>query len=418
MIYIVEIVEENPETVVKYVIDIPTIVFSILRLTRYKKFVIASEKDLGTIGSYEKCFRDNYFIYVVDKPYQNDDIWGYNLIDINSSWNSKINNPHAQQRNEDIFSLLEFSRVLTISSIGLPYHRRKGELKTVLHWGQRKLLMSEIEFLTNECSPDVSYTVVYAGASPGFHITHLSNIFPSIIFELYDPAEFLIKETEKIKLHNEFFTDDTARQYSGQNVLFISDIRISEVSDHFADKKLVEDLVKQDMTSQKRWTKIMKPSGAMLKFRLPWEDGRTKYLKGKVSLPVWGPQTTTETRLICWGDYEDEIDYDNRLYESQMFYFNTVSRVACYSHLPEIKIDTVPGEGLDHCFDCTSEVRILNDYINKFGTGEFIKEELTNDIRCKCIALMSKSISLALGNRKLSDPQPPPPREKKYYDDE
>jgi len=40
------------------------------------------------------------------------------------------------------------------------------------------------------------------------------------------------------------------------------------------------------------------PLGSLLKFRLPWADGVTEYLAGAVALPVWGPPTTTESRLI------------------------------------------------------------------------------------------------------------------------
>lgn len=420
MIYVVEVIQNNPETVVKYVNDFPSIVYSIIKLTGYKKFVIASTDDLGTISTYDKCIKDGYYIYIIDHPYTEDSCWGYNLIFSNASWDDIENNPHVKQRGEVVISL-PFSRVLTSSSMGLPYRRRKGEYKTVLHWGQRKLMMSEIEFLTLGCgsssSESYDWRVIYCGASPGLHIPFLSKLFPLVIFELYDPTEFQIEETEKIRLHNEFFTDDTARQYAGKNVLFISDIRNIEMSDHFQNKNLVEDLVKKDMDHQKKWVKIIRPSLAMLKFRLPWEDGMTRYLKGKIHRPVWGPQTTTESRLICEGNYE-EMEYDNRLYESQMFYHNTVTRVACYQHLPELGITTIPGEGFDHCFDCTSEIRILNEYINKFGVSKFVSEEITDDLRCKCIALMSKSISLVLGNRKLCSPQPPPPRTKKYYDDE
>ena len=64
----------------------------------------------------------------------------------------------------------------------------------------------------------------------------------------------------------------------------------------------------------------MKPAASMLKFRLPWGDGVSEYLAGKIYLPVWGPQTTTETRLIV-TDIK-EASYDNRKYEEQMFYFN------------------------------------------------------------------------------------------------
>ena len=212
---------------------------------------------------------------------------------------------------------------------------------------------------------------------------------------LFDPSQFLIEATDKINLFNEFFNDEIALQFTGKNVLFISDIRNIEMSDHFDDKKLVEEIVRQDMENQKRWLNIIKPRKAMLKFRLPWENGETTYLDGQLYLPVWGTQTTTETRLIT--ECCNEIKYDNRLYESQMFYFNTVTRVTCYPHLPDF--DTVIGEGLDHCFDCTSEIRILNNYITKKG-------EMTDNNR---IATMSKKISTALGHRRLCDKQPDKP---------
>jgi cap2 methyltransferase len=60
--------------------------------------------------------------------------------------------------------------------------------------------------------------------------------------------------------------------------------------------------------------------------------GVTKYLAGDVYLPVWGPITTTETRLV---PSEGLYDYDNTKYEENMFYFNTAARVALYPHLVE-----------------------------------------------------------------------------------
>ena len=46
-------------------------------------------------------------------------------------------------------TMLPFVRVLDHSSMPhLEYRRRKDERKTVIHWGQRKLLIAEIEFLT------------------------------------------------------------------------------------------------------------------------------------------------------------------------------------------------------------------------------------------------------------------------------
>ena len=60
----------------------------------------------------------------------------------------------------------------------------------------------------------------------------------------------------------------------------------------------VEAVIATDMSAQQRWVEIIRPMAALLKFRLPWDDGATDYLSGTVALPVWGPPTTTESRLI------------------------------------------------------------------------------------------------------------------------
>lgn len=118
------------------------------------------------------------------------------------------------------------------------------------HWGQRKLFMNELELLTLHGSDgDV---VVYAGAAPGKHITHLANqLFPHINFVLVDPAPFLIKESDKIKLINSLMTDEIAKEYAGRdNVVFVSDIRRTYAS---------EDLILEDMLDQQRWHDIIRP---------------------------------------------------------------------------------------------------------------------------------------------------------------
>src|SRR5437588_8435378 len=59
-----------------------------------------------------------------------------------------------------------------------------------LHWGQRKLLNSEIDFLTNHTDSKTNYICVYAGAADGQHMPYLSSLFKNISFHLYDPAKF------------------------------------------------------------------------------------------------------------------------------------------------------------------------------------------------------------------------------------
>eukprot|EP00971_Amphidinium_carterae_P214799 4262402-Amphidinium_carterae.1 len=73
------------------------------------------------------------------------------------------------------------------------------------------------------------------------------------------------------------------------------------VSPRSAIQLEVDDIVQEDMKQQERWVMALQPRWAMLKFRLPWSAGCTEYLDGDIHLPVWGPQTTTETRLITNG---------------------------------------------------------------------------------------------------------------------
>eukprot|EP00961_Rhodomonas_salina_P293788 3934036-Rhodomonas_salina.1 len=104
------------------------------------------------------------------------------------------------------------------------------------------------------------------------------------------------------------------------------------------------------MLTQQRWHDIIRPLKSMLKFRLPWAAGQTEYLSGDVYLQPFAPITSTESRLIPHG--HERIMWDNRKYEEQMFYFNTVTRVARYAH------DMPVGEvvsGLDYCYDCNTE---------------------------------------------------------------
>lgn len=41
--------------------------------------------------------------------------------------------------------------------------------------------------------------------------------------------------------------------------------------------------IMNDMADQKRWVTLMKPSMAMLKFRLPWTKGKTSYFSGNLN---------------------------------------------------------------------------------------------------------------------------------------
>jgi cap2 methyltransferase len=252
----------------------------------------------------------------------------------------------------------QMKRILSDNDECRKYYVRKNEEKSVNHWGQRKLLCSEIEFLTKFTEKDVAVNVVYAGAAPGTHIEYLSMMFPMVKFILYDPANFTVKENDKIEIHQEFFTDEVAAKFTNQNVLFICDIRSVDFRKN--TEKETETQIQHDMDSQMKWHQIMKPNHSILKFRLSWKPGKTSYLAGDLHLPVWGPQSTTEIRLVAEKNAAI-IEYDNTKIEQQMFYFNTSTRVARYQHNIECSV-----EGIDHCYDCSAEIFILTEYLKKF----------------------------------------------------
>jgi len=275
---------------------------------------------------------------------------------------------------------IEFNRLLVQDAPKQEYRRRKGEVKTVIHWGQRKLLLSEIEFLTKYGMSGA--TVVYAGAAPGTHTRYLIELFPELKFVLVDPAPFSSKLTEgpRCILRQELFTDDLAQQYAGcDKVLFMCDIRSCDES--LMSNQEVQHKVMEDMQTQQRWHDIIQPIKSMLKFRLPWTPGCTEYLTGDVYLQAFGPITTTETRLVPYG--HDRVMWNNKKYEEQLFYFNTVTRVARYAHSMPVGR---PGYGLDYCYDCRSEVEILSEYLRKYNPeiqGVQLKNKFC-EMTCRC----------------------------------
>jgi hypothetical protein len=286
----------------------------------------------------------------------------------------------------------KFSRLLD-DVPRMKYSRRKQEFKRTLHWGQLKLFLTEVEFLTqvlktyneskNESenvskneSKNVSENesdiyMIYAGAAPGHHDLYLQELFPMIHFELYDPNEFAIKSNDKLKTHVQFFTDKEAEywkqeSHSDKFIVFCTDIRTEPAT--------VEN-IKENMYMQMKWWQIMKPQLAMFKFRLPWEEGTTEYPKGDIYIQPFPGQTSTETRLIVRAD-APIIEYDNSKYEEQLFYHNSINRKKKYPcSLGELSLEK---DGIDNCYDCVSCVNIMSEYLtvsgNKTSLNNIISE--------------------------------------------
>lgn len=146
-------------------------------------------------------------------------------------------------------------RILSDSFPEMPYRaRRKDENRTTVHFDQRMLFLSEVEFLTNACSelPDnlrfKQIVVIYAGAAPGNHIPLLAEMFPFVKFHLVDPAKFGFDHDHEpdslIVTKQELFTNDMALElkieYDDSSCvrLFISDIRGFGLGMNMDDNKI------------------------------------------------------------------------------------------------------------------------------------------------------------------------------------
>lgn len=318
----------------------------------------------------------------------------------------------------------------------LTYRRRKGEKKTAIEWARRKLLVSEIQFLTLFWNPkEVPHPkIVYIGAAPGIHIPFLLEYLPQLEYHLYDPRPFKINPTNQIKIYPQLFTDQDALQWKGRSdVFFISDIRrdyqipldstnplnpsesvnridtTTIVTTGEESRKLEKEIL-EDMEDQKRWVEIIEPVQAMLKFRLPYVDGTRSssadrrfypYFLGYILKQCWTGPTSAETRLVPISstrnqqnqqnrkDYDKNPEdrqnkytmkaYDTVKYQDQMFYHNAVNRETIKYQNPITKDDTpldAPELLLD--YDSVAEFTILREFQAKLISLYFTQSKWTS----------------------------------------
>lgn len=285
-----------------------------------------------------------------------------------------------------------------------PYRRRKDEEKKSISWGQRKLLLTLVSFLSNHLESFTNrYVILYTGAAPGVNIGIVAQLFPNVTFHCYDPSSFKIKTDlkKRIIVYQKKFTDELAHYWSkiqekDRNIYLVSDIR---TADYTKTESLAENekQIMSDMELQKRWVEIIKPCKAHLKFRLPYTIPNLpleiEYFDGILYKQPYAPSTSTETRLVV--DLTDGLKYKKyscEKYQSQMFYHNIVIREKWtydneYMDEPEILND----------FDSCCEISIWKDYL-RFSS---VSDENIN--KESVIALTRKATKLLTKGRKYSD---------------
>ena len=320
-----------------------------------------------------------------------------------------------------------------------------------ISWGQRKLLMSEIEFFNIYWDPIKipEPLCVYAGAASGEHIILLSEMFPSFNFHLYDPRRdaFNIGETDKIKIIPTYFTLEDVKKYKTEdkhNIFFISDIRTSDFNKTYKiiydkynvtydknnriinsqghdEKKLKKevDLITEreifdDMLLQQQWVIELNPEHALLKFRLPYFYGYSEmelnknYLKGIVYWQTWEKPTSTETRLkpirnSSTQQYE-EGQWNTLEYEEWCYHHNIEVRVnTLYKNIFTDKDEPINDELINN-YDCMCEATILKMYCEKFCNNNNNKEEIVKVLSNKITEFLNsggknkKGIKVTLKN--------------------
>lgn len=192
----------------------------------------------------------------------------------------------------------------------------------------------------------------------------------------------------RIFLIEDVFTNAMAEAFSVLNPHFISDIDLT----HVIGEQPRDDVILYNMAKQYVWVNIIKPQSFMLNFQPTpgYKDsevmefmkpifkqakefgidfinktpgGSMKYFAGDVHVNPWAVKNKITTRLINYNKLEliENIEYDIKLYESSMMYYNCVSRglTHCENKYANRKL------GFDCCQDCALESYIWQQYQSK-----------------------------------------------------
>jgi hypothetical protein len=286
-----------------------------------------------------------------------------------------LDNRHCMYYRKDNKKALKYKDTVNIESkLNKTVYDPKFVSKTNVHLGQRKLLLSEIQLLTEYYKDNKKHPIVlYVGAAPGTHLLTLSSMFPYAFFILYDGAKFdpvLKKYPNIFEIHEDkagFVTTPVINalksKIDSDRLVFISDIRLGD-----DDKDKFEHGVMRDMQLQEEWVEILRPKMSLLKFRMSYHmkhGDKLKYMKGNILYGIWPKGTSGESRLLVKQlDIVKKINYDFKDYEETMFFHNKYQRPYCFDDMPdEIKNHIfTKNNSYCPCYDCVSELAILFKY--------------------------------------------------------
>jgi len=318
-----------------------------------------------------------------------------------------------------------------------------------LHWGQRKLFLSELHFfnniILNKYKNFNKFLVIYAGAAPGIHLNLLGYLFPYVEFHLYDPNVFdssLIKNKKQFKINplkdvktgifneniiNQYLKlfDENKNKYNDYIIIFISDIRgndISKIKEHklcslnesekirdseFSinnqiKKDIFENIIYDDLNIQKNFVSLLNAHENLLKFRLPFNNDTLDYFHGTIYIQPWNSLSGTETRLhiskkIQYNDSSNNdlpiFNYSLKKYERQLAYINTHLRHLNLSDFKLVDLNIILYDDLNQNFTLFD---IWKNVDSKFNSKEYISFDcyLETLIFYNYIKLMYETVSI------------------------
>ncbi|MFS8158965.1 MAG: hypothetical protein ACMG6E_01900, partial [Candidatus Roizmanbacteria bacterium] len=315
-----------------------------------------------------------------------------------------------------------------------PWSQRRGILAAGDHHGQRKLLLSEIDFITSNARKNEPTIIIYIGAAPCDHGTLLLRMFPYVNLWIIDPrcvaddireygpearvmittgiynqemADMIVtalkakdqhisesspklaEMTEFTERYDDFLFKNEKKGY--RRLLFISDIRSKDQTSS-DEGKLSREVEKDNQTQIIGLDELatLAPKGrfmASLKFKVPWigKEDTYRYRAGEIHTQPWARLNSPECRLWT-GPNAGFTNYDRKTYDEIMVYHNVQIRSQNFGSKGSF-------DGYGFCHDCHYEIEILTEYIKKFSqTSSMSVEAQLSELTRKFTAKFGSSL--------------------------
>lgn len=257
-----------------------------------------------------------------------------------------------------------------------------------------KLFFSELLFLSNNARD--GDTILYIGAAPGIHLLKLTDMFPKCKFDLWDPLQIDdgLKQKKNVVFHNAKFTEEDAKNYIeiANECLLITDIRDISIYATYVKTlesiPVVDSILTNDMQTQLRWCKIIRPRKAFLEFTLPYTDKTVPYLSGNIYLQPFGA-LGTETKLST-SNYHAMVIYDSKTYNHRMHFHNLDIR--CRPYISPAWYQITEKYGLCDIWDVVYSLYICELYIRNILEIQDNTQERAAKMFVRMITFFAKTV--------------------------